>query len=1669
MFVKIIVAGSSKAVGFVREQGYEQEWMPKIVPRLPPAMVENSARSRKKVGAEDRSSVLAGRSSVLTYAKAIYQIKGLDELRRTTYTKLTQRSGTNDLGKIYESKVAALLALRCVENPKIKNAWVASNINEAYDFDDVVLYVKDDREVRTAYLMQLKHQNEPKTIRRKEFLYDASAKKKSNMSEDFSLFKHYKSYVNIRERLERGGGGDEDGLINSLRNADEIVYVFFTNRAVAAEFDFLRVGKVDNLLDTYKGGGNVYGFDSKALGLDDRFVENLKLITKQAHVAELDDLIKFELKRVIQDHVDVNASLERYLSFAHSCVKGGGGNSSFDALTKNDVVGHLTTLILADYQVKFSFNSLNRAEFSVWDEMIGDSGLVVVESSEGAREFLKSYASAKIAAYHRLDHWNQELSKNSFYKACDDLRPVLDENGRRAGVDRVESVRSALDFRRIRSALRLSRNRVIVLADATVTNCFTDLTHFARKHRDSILDYPITVQGRPGSRLRDVVNKPMYKLIRCKEIIEVISDRFNVGKPAGSSVQFYVPRLLSRILFAPQALKQIDSKFLIRGIDRRTYGNRLSKSSIVFESDPASHIADYHELRYVNWEPDDTVFSGGRSNLWSTDANFMWTSVDELYEQRSACVINGNPGMGKTELLNHVASNAPTRFWVIKVNLNEHNDYYKTLKDADKQASDHLMYFYVRAGILSERVFLKYVEEKAVLVLLDGFDEISMTYKDEATSIATSLHSSGFKVWVTTRPVTQAHLEDALDTISRTLKPLPDDDQKRLLIDYFSRFGDDAELQTITEFVDKLLTAAAANLNVSDRSFTEMPLQTKLLADVFENDLRRILQTKIFDFNTNFDIIFLYESFLEAKMDIFCKKFGDIYRDMRQFFEKVQQLYALQVIFPEHMLEKLGVGKKLKLYYEDDDRMVHFLQRKGVVAIYQRDTGGEEKLNVGFVHRTFAEFLAAKWLYQNFETEEVRALIKKCRFEDSIEFLFNVFDRYLAKDFPLHLSVIDRNKGEIVRLMDPMSVDRGGRTVFHLLSCYGLKHTPYNSFDILDRTIVDELADVFDSISPQDFHDSVDELGFNAFEYSIYSNTYAIADKLCAAFDHFSFSMSLKRRDDLYHFCARCDYPHLFLRLFKYFARKELLQGFVKPQKCVAQYCKMSLVKYVSRYKWDSVLSFVRETVGEDDVGFAAAFASDAELLRLIDGGVDVNKPDADLYTPLHYASAHNRLDNAKVLVSRGARINNPGHNGNTALHLATNRKSHDVAHFLIEEGADANLTNDFERTPFHNACAYGNTNLLKQILPKVIDINRKAKGENALCLAIQQRNYDVAHALIDVGIDVSDAKVLNYASKSGKIDLVKKLKPITEVTRARTFEIVYTIMDETGNADFENRSKTNEFPRACKFGYLDTVKEILPTITDLNLQNKKGKTALHISVENKHIDVAHALVVEGADVNIVDVLGSSPFMLMCKHADLDFIEKLLPSVANVNLQNLKGKSALHFAISNKKFDVAHALIDEGADVNLPDHLGTTPLLCACKFTDYDLVERITLKVTDINCCNNSGQSALHVLVSNKYDCDSKYFLENKLDMTRLLLKSGVDVNTKDRCGNTALHLICDVDNYVGNEPKGFSKTVALVLLQEPKVESNLKNSIGRRPIDLARDNPAMDEEFLSVLNSKIC
>src|SRR5262245_14376121 len=244
----------------------------------------------------------------------------------------------------------------------------------------------------------------------------------------------------------------------------------------------------------------------------------------------------------------------------------------------------------------------------------------------------------------------------------------------------------------------------------------------------------------------------------------------------------------------------------------------------------------------------------------------------------------------------------------------------------------------------------------------------------------------------------------------------------------------------------------------------------------------------------------------------------------------------------------------------------------------------------------------------------------------------------------------------------------------------------------------------------------------------------------------------------------------------------------------------------------------------------AKAGNSDAAV-TLLQKKVDVNVPEADGTTALHWAVRNNDLTLVDRLLRAGAKPAVANRFGVTAIYLACENGSAEAVARLLKAGVNANTTGEFGETALMTCARTGNVAAAKALVEAgaSIDAVESWRGQTALMWAAAEGHADMVRALVAAGADVNARST------------------IVTWERQRTREPRDKWLPPGG---------LTPLLLAARQGRLDAVKALLDTHADVNIVDPDRESALVLAIINGHVDVAASLIERGIDVNMADKVG---------------------------------------------------------------------------------------------------------------------------------------------------------------------------------------------------------------------
>ena len=484
-----------------------------------------------------------------------------------------------------------------------------------------------------------------------------------------------------------------------------------------------------------------------------------------------------------------------------------------------------------------------------------------------------------------------------------------------------------------------------------------------------------------------------------------------------------------------------------------------------------------------------------------------------------------------------------------------------------------------------------------------------------------------------------------------------------------------------------------------------------------------------------------------------------------------------------------------------------------------------------------------------------------------------------------------------------------------------------------------------------------------------------------------------------------------------------------------------TLLEHAAYHDWADSIKALLEKGADVNFGSALHLAisnsskSLASIEVLLNAKADVNLPDIHGQTPLHVSISKYHDESVKLLLKAKADIHLRDKKGNTPLHIAAESANNDAAILLKNEGAIFDVTNNAGMKPLalaenklktHQARIKrpGDSNPLKTMvnfLKKytwgyyiIPPADKEVVLASAEFIKIVTSNDDqdtkakAIKNLLNLGADPninietleSKSPILQYFVYKRNLNLGAVgylLKKGAKVNQG----------DQDGDTALHILAQDTSPDSETKIAILEL---LLRNEGDLNKKNNAEKTPLEYALENGQKEIADAIIKYASEHNIKfsDEVNLA-IVKKANEANIEFSDEVnLAIVKKANDDLLK--VTLSSDTPDNKATAIEDLLNLGADPNIRLEKGNKNPIIQC-FVDDGNLEAIkhllNNKKADVNKKDEVGDTALHVLAQNR-TVDSK----TKIDILKLLLTNGADLNIKNNAGKTPL------ENAMGNGQK---------------------------------------------------
>lgn len=401
-------------------------------------------------------------------------------------------------------------------------------------------------------------------------------------------------------------------------------------------------------------------------------------------------------------------------------------------------------------------------------------------------------------------------------------------------------------------------------------------------------------------------------------------------------------------------------------------------------------------------------------------------------------------------------------------------------------------------------------------------------------------------------------------------------------------------------------------------------------------------------------------------------------------------------------------------------------------------------------------------------------------------------------------------------------------------------------------------------------------------------------------------------------------------------------------------------------------------------------------------------------------AAMNGNKEAVRTLLQQKANVNAPQIDGTTALHWAVQANDLEMAELLIRAGAKVSAANRADATPMLLATINGNAAMIEKLIKAGADPNvpLSKAGDTALMMASRTGKPDAVKVLLDHGAQVN--------AKETWGDTTALMWAVSE----RHPAVVKLLIDH--GADVNAKSKF--VPSASGRGFEGTTPAAAKPGQPAEEFASGLLTPLMFAAREDDVESARLLIAAGADVNAIEGDGKDALGLAVFNGSYDLASFLIDSHSKVNQADAQRFTPLFWAVERRNMETApnfpwmvttdplpliQKLLDAGADPNAlinntprarmregsPRIVYATALMRAAFSGDIELVKLLISHDADPHIMSKDRETSLMAACGTGFI--NGYHRQRtpgeRLEVVKLLIDLGEDVNAADSYGITPL------------------------------------------------------------------
>lgn len=373
------------------------------------------------------------------------------------------------------------------------------------------------------------------------------------------------------------------------------------------------------------------------------------------------------------------------------------------------------------------------------------------------------------------------------------------------------------------------------------------------------------------------------------------------------------------------------------------------------------------------------------------------------------------------------------------------------------------------------------------------------------------------------------------------------------------------------------------------------------------------------------------------------------------------------------------------------------------------------------------------------------------------------------------------------------------------------------------------------------------------------------------------------------------------------------------------------------------------DKIGMNSICLATQNAHEDVVSLLISYGARV--VTSKKLSALHISANLGNVDIIKLLLNYNTEIDAPDGNGYTPLHYAT--QSYNIAAILtlLDRGANVNALSNNETSALDMACQNGKEDLANIFVLHKSNLNR-CNGMNGM---------SPLHAAIVNGLGLTVSLLLKNGADPNLSDN-NNVKPLYIAVKYAHENIVRYLLNAGATPNWTDENGISALHIASAAGFYNIASLLLISGADVDAKDHYYVTPIHRACIKEHSNIVELLISYGANVNALTTNGISPIHFVSNKPGCKAAEMLLDADAKVDLHDGFDKISTKYLARKLFLDQKLNIIEES-------------FLVSSRFaTDIAVSYVDTLKTLVISTSNVIREISGHFLFVENISAKIKFF-----------------------------------------------------------------------------------------------